>query len=86
MVPSEPPGLEVMLEQWNSCGVDAIVFGSSEMARAYARRLGDPPRGAALVAWGDFCAETVSQVFGREAVTMTSPDIDGLIAALKFAR
>ncbi|MDR1966404.1 MAG: uroporphyrinogen-III C-methyltransferase [Synergistaceae bacterium] len=84
MVPSDVPGLDVMKEQWEVCGVGAVAFGSSAMAEEYARRLGEPPASAALVAWGARCAETVRDIFGREAIIMRTPDIDGLAGALKL--
>jgi uroporphyrinogen III methyltransferase/synthase len=82
MVPREVPGLEVMREQWASCGLDAVVFGSSEMAREYSERLGRPPKGTSLVAWGEKCANSVRNIFGIDAVVMRTPDMDGLIRAL----
>jgi len=73
------PGIEVMREQWEMCGVDAVVFGSSAMAEAYASALGEPPKEAALVAWGAECGAAIKRVWGREAEIMPSPDMDGLM-------
>jgi uroporphyrinogen III methyltransferase/synthase len=76
------PGLEVMKEQWEACGVDAVVFGSSALAEEYARAMGSPPPSAALVAWGRACAATVEKLFGVSPVVMNTPDLLGLTEAL----
>jgi uroporphyrinogen III methyltransferase/synthase len=81
MIPRVVPGFELMKEQWESCGLDAVIFGSSEMVRECAERV-EIPRDASLVAWGAECAGTVQRVFGRKPVTMPSPDLAGLIAVL----
>jgi uroporphyrinogen III methyltransferase/synthase len=82
MVPREVPGLEVMKEQWEMCGVDAVAFGSSALAEEYARAMGAPPNGAAVVAWGRACAATVEKIFGVSPVVMNTPDLSGLTGAL----
>ncbi|MDR1472578.1 MAG: uroporphyrinogen-III C-methyltransferase [Synergistaceae bacterium] len=83
MVPSRVPGLEVMREQWESCGVDAVVFGSSALVEEYARVIGSPPEGSSVIAWGTACADAAEANFGRRAVKMLTPDMDGLIHALE---
>ena len=80
------PGLEVMREQWEMCGVDAVVFGSSALAEAYASVIGNPPDSAALVAWGDECGASVRRIWGREPEIMPSPDVRGLVSSLKKIR
>ncbi|MDR1133554.1 MAG: uroporphyrinogen-III C-methyltransferase, partial [Synergistaceae bacterium] len=64
MSPREVPGLEVMREQWEACGVDAVVFGSSALAERYASAMGSPPPSAQLVAWGRACGAAVEKLFG----------------------
>jgi uroporphyrinogen-III synthase len=86
MIPRDVPGLEVMREQWESCGVDAVVFGSSAMAAEYSRVVGVPPKSAAIVAWGEECRASVLSIWGRESTVMPSPDISGLISSLKKIR
>ena len=86
MIPRAVPGIEVMCEQWDMCGVDAVVFGSSAMAEAYASALGKPPDGTALVAWGSECGEAIRRIWGREAEIMPSPNMDGLVSSLKRFR
>jgi uroporphyrinogen-III synthase len=76
------PGLDVMKEQWRTCGVDAVVFGSSAPAEEYARVVGAPPPSAALVAWGRACGRTVEKLFGVAPAVMNTPDLSGLIEAL----
>ena len=78
------PGIEVMREQWEMCGVDAVVFGSSAMAEAYTSALGEPPKEAALVAWGTECGVTIKRIWGREAEIMPSPDMDGLMRIIPY--
>jgi uroporphyrinogen III methyltransferase/synthase len=85
MVPARVPGLEVMREQWDSCGVDAVVFGSSALVEEYARVVGAPPEGASVIAWGTICAEAAEEAFGRAAVRMPSPDMRGLVRVLEDA-
>lgn len=82
MSPREVPGLEVAREQWNACGLDAVVFGSAAMAEAYRASLGDPPRDAALISWGSECARAVEENFKRSAVKLERPSVEGLIEAL----
>jgi uroporphyrinogen III methyltransferase/synthase len=83
MTPREVPGMEVMREQWEAGGVDAIVFGSSAMARAYFDAAGDPSASAALVAWGSECGGAVRKIFGRDPLIMETPDMTGLVSALR---
>lgn len=83
MLPREIPGIEVMREQWQSCGVDAVVFGSAALVEEYARRLGPPPANAELIAWGSVCAEAVENCFARKPLKLPQPDMDGLIEVLK---
>jgi uroporphyrinogen-III synthase len=83
MTARDVPGIEVMREQWEMCGLDAIVFGSSAMAGAYASALGEPPEGTALVAWGAECGGTIRRIWGRDAEVMPSPDMDGLVSSLR---
>ncbi|MDR1579179.1 MAG: uroporphyrinogen-III C-methyltransferase [Synergistaceae bacterium] len=78
----EVPGLDVMKEQWETCGVDAVVFGSSALAEEYARVMGSPPPSAALVAWGRACAASVEKLFGTVPVVMNTPDLSGLAETL----
>jgi uroporphyrinogen III methyltransferase/synthase len=85
MIPRDVPGLDIMREQWASCGLDAIIFGSSAMVEEYARAIGDD-FGANLAAWGALCAETVERVFGRKALILPSPDMDGLLSVLTSLR
>jgi uroporphyrinogen III methyltransferase/synthase len=82
MVSREVPGLDVMKEQWEACGVDAVVFGSSAMAEEYARAIGSPPPSAVLVAWGRACAASVEKLFATSPVVMKTPDLSGLTEAL----
>jgi uroporphyrinogen III methyltransferase/synthase len=86
MTPRDVPGIEVMREQWESCGVDAVVFGSSAMVEAYFAALGNIPETAAIVAWGHECGSSVQRIFGREPEIMPSPDIEGLVLSLKKIR
>jgi uroporphyrinogen III methyltransferase/synthase len=83
MAKNAVPGLEVMREQWESCGVDAVVFGSAALVEAYASAIGEPPESAALVAWGGECAAAIRRVWGREPEIMPSPGVDGLVLSLK---
>jgi uroporphyrinogen III methyltransferase/synthase len=83
MTPCEVPGMEIMREQWEARGVDAIVFGSSAMAGAYFDAAGHPPKSAALVAWGGECGAAIRKVFGIDPVTMETPDMAGLVSALR---
>ena len=83
MTPREVPGMEVMREQWEARGVDAVVFGSSAMARAYFDAVGNPPTSAALVAWGSECGASVRKIFVRAPLIMETPDMTGLVAALQ---
>jgi uroporphyrinogen III methyltransferase/synthase len=83
MTPREVPGMEVTREQWNARGLDAMVFGSSAMARAYFDAAGNPPASAALVAWGNECGAAVREIFGLDPLIMETPDMAGLIAALQ---
>jgi uroporphyrinogen III methyltransferase/synthase len=85
MIPREVPGLDIMREQWESCGLDAIVFGSSAMAEEYAGAIGDD-FGAKLIAWGALCGEAVEKFFGRKAFVLPSPDMDGLLSVLTRLR
>jgi uroporphyrinogen III methyltransferase/synthase len=85
MIPREVPGVEVMKEQWDACGVDAVVFGSSALAEEYARVMGSPPPSARLVAWGRACGAAVEKLFGTSPVVMNTPDLSGLIGALTFS-
>jgi uroporphyrinogen III methyltransferase/synthase len=85
MMPREVPGLDIMREQWESCGLDAIIFGSSAMAEAYAGAIGRD-FGARLIAWGAPCAETVERVLERKALVLPSPDMDGLLSVLRRLR
>jgi uroporphyrinogen-III synthase len=82
MIPREVPGLEVMREQWDACGVDAVAFGSSAMAREYARVIGTPPDGAAIVAWGRVCGGEAERLFGVNPIVLKTPDVKGLAEAL----
>jgi uroporphyrinogen III methyltransferase/synthase len=82
MISREPPGVEVMKEQWETCGVDAVVFGSSALAEEYARAMGPPSPLAALVAWGRACGTTVRKLFGVNPTVMKTPDLSGLTEAL----
>jgi uroporphyrinogen-III synthase len=82
MAPREVPGMEIMREQWEARGVDAIVFGSSAMAGAYFDAAGHPPKSAALVAWGNECGAAIRKIFGRAPMTMETPDMAGLVSAL----
>jgi uroporphyrinogen III methyltransferase/synthase len=82
MAPRDVPGLDIMMEQWKACGLDAIVFGSSSLAEEYARVIGRPTT-AKLIAWGPVCAETVERVFARKPVTLPAPNMDGLLSVLK---
>jgi uroporphyrinogen-III synthase len=82
MISREVPGLEVMKEQWEACGVDAVVFGSSALAEEYARAMGSSPASAALVAWGRACGTAVEKLFGVQPIVMNTPDLSGLIEAL----
>ncbi|MDR0654338.1 MAG: uroporphyrinogen-III C-methyltransferase [Synergistaceae bacterium] len=86
MNPREVPGIEVMKEQWETCGVDAVVFGSSALAEVYARVIGAPPPSAALVAWGRACGAAVGKLFGVTPVVMNTPDLSGLIEALILSK
>jgi uroporphyrinogen III methyltransferase/synthase len=83
MTPREVPGMEVMREQWDACGMDAVVFGSSAMATAYFNAAGNPPKSAALVAWGDECGAAVRKIFGADPLIMKTPDMAGLVSALQ---
>jgi uroporphyrinogen III methyltransferase/synthase len=83
MTPREVPGMEVMREHWDACGVDAVVFGSSALARAYFEAVGTPPKSAALIAWGNECGTAVGKIFGKDALIMGTPDMAGLISALQ---
>jgi uroporphyrinogen III methyltransferase/synthase len=82
MRPRRVPGLEVMREQWEDCGVDAVVFGSSAMAEAYGEVMGTPPENASLIAWGRECGAAIRRLWNREPEIMPSPGADGLIASL----
>ncbi|MDR1915037.1 MAG: uroporphyrinogen-III C-methyltransferase [Synergistaceae bacterium] len=83
MTPREVPGLEIMREQWMSCGVDAVIFGSSALVEEYERVIGTPPESAAVIAWGTVCADAVRANFRREALKMTTPDMEGLVRVLE---
>jgi uroporphyrinogen III methyltransferase/synthase len=83
MIPRQVPGLDVMREQWESCGVDAVVFGSAALVEEYARSIGSPPDSALLIAWGEACAEAVLKNFGRTAAKLPTPDLGGLVEVLK---
>jgi uroporphyrinogen III methyltransferase/synthase len=82
MIPRGVPGVEVMREQWEACGVDAVVFGSSALAEEYARAMGQPPPSAALVAWGRACGTAVEKLFGVNPTVMKTPDLSGLTETL----
>jgi uroporphyrinogen III methyltransferase/synthase len=82
MAKRDVPGLEVMREQWDACGTDAVVFGSSAMVEEYSRVLGLPPANAALIAWGSECGASIRRMLGREPAVMSSPNLDGLISSL----
>ncbi|MDR1514250.1 MAG: uroporphyrinogen-III C-methyltransferase [Synergistaceae bacterium] len=82
MIPRQTPGLDIMMEQWEACGLDAVIFGSSSLAEEYARVIGRRTT-AKLIAWGSVCAETVERVFARKPITLPSPDMDGLLSVLK---
>lgn len=86
MVERDVPGIEIMREQWASCGVDAVVFGSSALVETYSRAIGAPPEGAELIAWGSVCAKTIEEVFGRPARRLCTPDISGLVETLSAVR
>jgi len=86
MTPRELPGLEIAREHWETCGLDAAVFGSSALVEAWAERIGPLPAGTRPVAWGSECARAVEQVLGRKALRMATPDREGLIAALRGLR
>ncbi|MDR3322399.1 MAG: uroporphyrinogen-III C-methyltransferase [Synergistaceae bacterium] len=86
MAPRRVPGLDVAREQWESCGLGAVVFGSSALVGEYARTIGPPPDSAELLAWGAACAESVEKYFGRRARRLPSPDLDGLTEVLKNLR
>ncbi|MDR0615882.1 MAG: uroporphyrinogen-III C-methyltransferase [Synergistaceae bacterium] len=85
MMPRDVPGLDIMREQWESCGLDAIIFGSSAMAEAYSGTIGRD-FGARLIAWGAPCAETVERVLGRKPLVLPAPDMDGLLSVLRRLR
>jgi uroporphyrinogen-III synthase len=82
MAKRDGPGLEVMREQWDACGVDAVVFGSSAMVEEYSLAIGFPPANAALIAWGSECGASIRRMLGREPVVMPSPNLDCLISSL----
>jgi uroporphyrinogen-III synthase len=82
MIPRGVPGVEVMREQWEACGVDAVVFGSSALAEEYAHAMGSPPSSAALVAWGRACGMAARKLFGIPPIVMNTPDLSGLVEAL----
>jgi len=81
MVPCKPPGIDAFESMWEDCGLDAVVFGSAALAAAWEGRA-PPPKGAALVAWGETCAAAVERRFGRKPVVMRSSDHRGLVEAL----
>jgi uroporphyrinogen III methyltransferase/synthase len=83
MKPRELRGFDVMCEQWESCGLDAVVFGSAALVEEYARVIGSPPDTAETIAWGSACADAILKIFGRKALKMSTPDIHGLIEVLK---
>jgi uroporphyrinogen III methyltransferase/synthase len=83
MVSGRVPGLEVMREQWELCGVDAVIFGSAALVEEYARVVGEPPAGAAIIAWGAICAGAAEANFGRTVIKMPSPDMRGLVSVLE---
>jgi uroporphyrinogen-III synthase len=85
MIPRGVPGLDIMMEQWGACGMDAVIFGSSALAEEYARVIGRST-GAELIAWGPVCAGTVERVFARKPITMPTPDMGGLLSVLKLLR
>ncbi|MDR1943814.1 MAG: uroporphyrinogen-III C-methyltransferase [Synergistaceae bacterium] len=82
MTPREVPGLDVMREQWESCGLDAVVFGSAALAEEYSRVIGMPPDSARLIAWGAACADAAGKIFGRKIAKLSTPDISGLVETL----
>jgi uroporphyrinogen III methyltransferase/synthase len=82
MIPNRTPGLDIMMEQWETCGLHAVIFGSSSLAEEYARVIG-PGCTAKLIAWGSVCAETVENVFARKPITLPTPDMDGLLSVLR---
>jgi uroporphyrinogen III methyltransferase/synthase len=83
MAPRQVPGLDVMTEQWESCGLDAVVFGSAAMVEEYARVIGQAPDSTELIAWGSVCADAVQKHLGKNALRLPAPNIDGLIEVLK---
>ncbi|MDR1021063.1 MAG: uroporphyrinogen-III C-methyltransferase [Synergistaceae bacterium] len=85
MMSRDVPGLDIMMEQWEACGLDAVLFGSSALSEEFARVIGRPA-GVELIAWGPVCAGTVERVFARKPVTLPTPDADGLVFTLRRLR
>ncbi|MGI6783681.1 MAG: uroporphyrinogen-III C-methyltransferase [Aminivibrio sp.] len=79
---SPPPGMESYMELWEETGLDAVVFGSAALARAWADLGLKLPQGAVGVAWGEVCAEAVRKVLGCNPLVLPEPTMEGLKTVL----
>ena len=63
-------------------GLDAVVFGSAALVRAW-RDLGlGLPKGTVPVAWGKVCAGAVREVLGQDPLILAEPTLEALAATL----
>ncbi|NLK19323.1 MAG: uroporphyrinogen-III C-methyltransferase, partial [Synergistaceae bacterium] len=79
---SPPPGMESYEELWEETGLDAVVFGSAALARAWTDLGLKLPRGAMTVAWGEVCARTVREALGCSPLVLPEPTLEGLKTVL----
>lgn len=82
MVPCLPPGWESYESLWEETGLDAVIFGSAALVRAWSTTGLSLPEGAVPVGWGTPCAGAAEQVLGRKALVMAEPTLESLAALL----
>ncbi len=82
MRPAFPPGMEGYEDLWEETGLDAVVFGSAALVRAW-RDLGlSLPKRTVTVAWGKVCAGAVREVLGQDPLILAEPTLEALAATL----
>ena len=82
MVPGLPPGWESYPSLWEETGLDAVVFGSAALVRAWKTAGLSLPEGTVPVGWGTPCAAAAERLLGRKALVMAEPTLESLAALL----
>ncbi|NLA91496.1 MAG: uroporphyrinogen-III C-methyltransferase, partial [Synergistaceae bacterium] len=82
MRPAPPPGMGGYEELWEETGLDAVVFGSAALVRAWRDLDLSLPKGTVPVAWGKVCAGAVREVLGQNPLILPEPTLEALAASL----